>query len=285
HPRNVLRLGVLSEAEKAVLLSWSNLAVNPLFEGGGSSLKVPDFFAARLPLVSARAGVRGFDVRHAEHYLAADRDSFASAVRRVVADGNLGRRLAENARTFCETYLDWRLLGARYRRALRSTIAPNYNPRVLVVTYRFADPPPGGAESFLVNVLRELARRGTLTVDVAACHVGSIANKWHFSAEYRAAEHGAPDPAYVGGAYRFAVDEPGNGTFEQCRHLFRVWMEESRRQALDLIELYDRPLLLGGWNYPETHTGVSARWTSRTAQILVSRHATAVRIAAVSPQS
>src|SRR5262249_6995037 len=131
---NVLRFGVLPEAEKRVLLSWATLAVNPLFDGGGSSVKVPDFFAAGLPLVSTALGVRGYPIRDGEHYLAAGAEDFARVTRRLAGDVALRRHLGANARAFSETDLDWRVLGARYRRVLRSLVAPDAAPRALVVT-------------------------------------------------------------------------------------------------------------------------------------------------------
>jgi glycosyltransferase involved in cell wall biosynthesis len=283
-PRNVLRFGVLSGAEKDVLLARATLAVNPLFDGGGSSLKVPDFFAAGLPLVSTRVGIRGFDVRDGEHCLIADRAGFASATRVLAADPALRRRLAANARAFCASALDWRVLGARYRRVLRAMIAPAARRKALVVTYRFADPPPGGAEAFLASVLRELDRRGNLTVDVATCDVGAIANRWHFSGRYDPPERFTPAPTYVRALERFPVDPPQLADFGRCARLFAVWMAESRAQAPRLFEDGD-PLLLGGWNYPEPHGDGLGRWTSREAQVLVGRRASAIRIAAIAPQA
>jgi glycosyltransferase involved in cell wall biosynthesis len=283
-PRNVLLFGVLAEAEKNVLLSQATLAINPLFEGGGSSLKVPDFFAAGLPLVSTRVGVRGYDVVDGEHFLAAEPATFAPAVRRLAGDDGLRHRLSRNAHAFWQTHLDWRVLGARYRRVLRSVVAPKEKPRVLVATYRFADPPPGGAEAFLVNVLRELSRRGMLEIEVAACDVGTITNTWHFSAQYGKPDRPAPDPEYLGAIHRFAVDPGRVGDFKRCQRLFSVWMTESRKQAGELAEHFDRPLLLGGWNYHETSDDKVVRWASRESQIYVGQRATAIRIAGVAPQ-
>jgi glycosyltransferase involved in cell wall biosynthesis len=283
-PRNVLLFGLLGEAEKNVLLAQATLAINPLFEGGGSSLKVPDFFAAGLPLVSTRVGVRGYDVVDGEHFLAAEPANFAPLVRRLASDEGLRHRLARNAHEFWQTHLDWRVLGAQYRRVLRSVVAPKARPRVLVATYRFADPPPGGAEAFLVNVLRELSRRGVLEIEVATCDVGTITNTWHFSAQYSKAERPASDPAYVGAIHRFGVDPGRVGDFERCRRLFSLWMAESRTQAMALPEHFDHPLLLGGWNYPETSDDKVVRWASRDSQIFVGQRSTAMRIAGFAPQ-
>jgi glycosyltransferase involved in cell wall biosynthesis len=283
--RNVVLFGILEEAEKNLVLSLATIAVNPMLKGGGSSLKVPDFFAARLALVSTRVGIRGYDLRDGEHYVAAERAEFAAKTRLLASDETLRCRLANNARAFAEGVLDWRILGARYRRTLRSLIAPDAKPRALVVTYRFADPPPGGAETFLVNVLRELAQRGKLTADVATCDVGTITNKWHFSAEYAKPNCPIHDPTYVGTVFRFGVDAPLDGDFARCQRLFAIWMAESRMQAAMLPTQYSEPLLLGGWNFPERYAGKTARWASREAQIHVGRRATAISFAGFAPKS
>ncbi len=282
-PPNVMLFGALPEAEKNLLLASATFAVNPMLQGGGSSLKIPDFFAARLPVVSTRIGARGYDLVDGKHYVAADGDEFASATRLLAQDSALRGRLARNARQVAEDALDWRVLGARYRRALRSLVAPDAKPRALVVTYRFADPPPGGAETFLVNVLRELAKRGNLAIDVATCDVGAIANKWHFSGDYSLPVHANADPAYVGRVLRFPVDAPQEGDFERCRRLFAVWMAESRKQpALLRIELPE-PLLLGGWNFPEIVAGKASRWASGEAQVRVGARASALHVSGYAP--
>ena len=284
-PRNVVTFGVLDPAEKNALLARATLAVNPMFGGGGSSLKVADFLGAGLPLVSTRVGVRGYDLRDGEHFVAAERADFAAVVRRVADDAALRQRLAINGRTTAQTTLDWRVLGAGYRRVLRSLISPGAKPRALVVTYRFADPPPGGAEAFLVKVLRELAHRGTLDIDVATCDIASIADKWHFSAEYTRPATRAPNPDYVRAIHRFAVDDPHVEDFARCSRLFKLWMAESRAQAAMLAPQFRQPILLGGWNFPESSAGRTARWTSREAQIHVGSSATALTLEGFSPVS
>jgi len=284
-PRNLVLFGVLPEAEKNALLARAAFAMNPLSEGGGSSLKVPDFLAAGLPLVSTRVGVRGFALRDGEHFLEAERGEFVAKLHALAGDNALRSRLATNARAFAETNLDWRFLGARYRRALRSLIAPNSKRRVLVVTYRFADPPPGGAEAFLVNMLRELAKRGQLAIDVATCDVGAITNKWHFSATYAKPQCRTRDPAFIGAIHRFAVDVARPGDFDRCSRLFSVWMAESIAHATLLAQEYEHPLLLGGWNFPETYAGKTARWASREAQIHVGKRVKAISLAGFAPQN
>ena len=283
-PPNMHLLGVLGDAEKNELLARASLALNPLFQGGGSSLKVSDFFASGLPMVSTETGVRGYDVRDGEHYLRASRDDFVEKTFHLVGNRELRAQLGSKARRYAETVLDWGIIGLRYRRAMKELVGGKRVPRVLVVTYRFADPPPGGAEAYMVNVLRELAQRGNVHVEVATCDVGIIANKWHFSASYSKPAHGAGTPPYVDAVYRFPVDAPHPDDFGRCARLFAVWMAEMREQALTLDVRVGSGTLLGGWNFPERHGDGISRWTSRESQLHVDPLTKAMRIRGRAPR-
>jgi glycosyltransferase involved in cell wall biosynthesis len=283
-PGNVHLAGTLTAAEKDALLARADIALNPLFGGGGSSLKVPDFFAAGLPLVSTAIGVRGYDLSDGVQYVEAGRDDFVDRTRALLGDGERRGRLARTAREYAVRRLDWSIVGRRYREAMRSFLGLPRRPRVLVVTYRFADPPPGGAETYLVNSLKALAPRGNVAVDVATCDVGAIADRWHFSAHYAPATSTSA-PAYCENVFRFPVDRVDDSSvFAACRRLFACWMAETRTQALELgCDAASPPRLLGGWNFVERRDGVPMRWTSAEAHVAMGPRTSAMRIHAYAP--
>lgn len=281
-PPNVHTVGIVSEAEKNALLARADVALNPMFQGGGSSLKVPDFMAAGLPMISTRTGVRGYALESGREYVEADRDSFAGRTRALVRDSELRKRIGAEARHYAMRALDWNVLGRRYRRAIDGVIGRKAKPRVLVVTYRFADPPPGGAETFLARTVQALHARGNVTVDVATCDVATIADKWHFSAEYTRNEVAVPTPSYVDSLFRFAPDERSGDDFERCRELFRQWMQEMRQQARSLVDEASH-VLLGGWNLSERSGASIRRWTSAQSEVQVGRAAKELRIVGDAP--
>jgi glycosyltransferase involved in cell wall biosynthesis len=68
-------------------LAASDIVAIPLFEGGGTRLKV---FASGLPVVSTTKGVEGLGVRDGEHVLLADTaEGMAAQVARLAADAAL----------------------------------------------------------------------------------------------------------------------------------------------------------------------------------------------------
>jgi glycosyltransferase involved in cell wall biosynthesis len=101
----------------------ADLAVVPLAGGGGTRMKVLDYFAARLPVVSTSKGVEGIPVRDGEEFvLADDPEPFAAAVERLLAHPDQARAMAARGRAFVEQ-LDW-LVIARRHAALLESLAP-----------------------------------------------------------------------------------------------------------------------------------------------------------------
>jgi glycosyltransferase involved in cell wall biosynthesis len=81
-PKNVAFTGVLSHAQKQRFLSMADVALNPITSGGGSNLKLLEYLAAGLPVVSTPFGARGFEDLK-KYITIAELESFAEAMQRV----------------------------------------------------------------------------------------------------------------------------------------------------------------------------------------------------------
>lgn len=98
----------------------ADLAVVPLTKGGGTRMKVLDYFAARLPVVSTSKGVEGIPVRDGEEFVLADEpEHFAGAVARLLAHPEEARAVAARGRTFVER-LDWGAIARQHAALLES---------------------------------------------------------------------------------------------------------------------------------------------------------------------
>jgi glycosyltransferase involved in cell wall biosynthesis len=106
-PENVRAMGVVSREDKIGLLHASDLAINPVAEGSGTNIKIFDYLAAGLPVVTTPVGARGIDLRDLEDAIIADLNEFPDAIRMVVNDEDLSRRLSLRSRALAERY-DWR---------------------------------------------------------------------------------------------------------------------------------------------------------------------------------
>lgn len=79
-PENVRLLGPLDEQEKQVALSCADLALNPMSSGSGSNLKMFDYFAAGIPVLTTPFGARGMDDEMGSCVLIAEPDAFPGKI-------------------------------------------------------------------------------------------------------------------------------------------------------------------------------------------------------------
>lgn len=61
-PINVIAFGKLDHAQKQILLKSADFAINPMFSGGGSNLKILEYLAAGLPVITTEFGARGINI-------------------------------------------------------------------------------------------------------------------------------------------------------------------------------------------------------------------------------
>ena len=98
----------------APYLKSADLAVVPLQQGGGTRMKILEYFAARVAVVSTAKGIEGIPVTNGEQALIVDsNDAIADAVCALLADREKARALAEQGREFVKT-LDWNSITRRY---------------------------------------------------------------------------------------------------------------------------------------------------------------------------
>jgi glycosyltransferase involved in cell wall biosynthesis len=136
---NVRLTGMVPEAQKQRYLEAADFAVNPMFSGSGTNIKVFDFMAAGLPIVTTDVGARGIQTGAERPFVTASRDNFAEAVQRVVGDLHLAAAVASAARSVaCERY-SWERISPDVGRLLkrhRATLgARRPTVSVIVPTY------------------------------------------------------------------------------------------------------------------------------------------------------
>jgi len=83
-PDNVKFLGILNNSEKNKVLADASVAINPMFSGGGTNLKVLEYLACGLPLISTKYGMRGFE-QLMNYAFIADDDNFLNVITEVMS--------------------------------------------------------------------------------------------------------------------------------------------------------------------------------------------------------
>jgi glycosyltransferase involved in cell wall biosynthesis len=96
-------------------LKAADIAVVPLQQGGGTRMKILDYFAAGVPVVTTAKGAEGLDLVDGRDALIRDSyDSIADAVECLLRDGHRASALGARGRQFAAA-LDWLVIGQRYR--------------------------------------------------------------------------------------------------------------------------------------------------------------------------
>jgi len=138
---NVYITGGLDEAEKTVWLHTADVAINPMRAGSGTNIKMFDFMAMGLPVVTTAVGARGIEYAGAPPFVLAPDEpaGFADAIRQLRLDPVLCSRIGQAGRRCVEDGYAWerispqvgRFLTARKQRLGQP--APRFS--VIVPTY------------------------------------------------------------------------------------------------------------------------------------------------------
>ncbi|WP_276272935.1 glycosyltransferase family 4 protein [Haloarcula litorea] len=104
-PENVHLCGFVDELEPYLL--GADIGLNPTTLGGGSNIKLAEYLAYGLPVVSTPFGSRGFESGTDDVFLTSDIGSFPDVIKELSSDAELRRALGQRARTFAIENLRW----------------------------------------------------------------------------------------------------------------------------------------------------------------------------------
>lgn len=122
-PPNVLHTGPVPEREKRLWLAVADLALNPMTSGGGTNLKLPEYAAAGLPILTTPFGRRGQPLEPGQHCLEAPLEAFPQALAQLPPPDELAA-LARRARERVLEALDWREIARRAWEAIQTKHHP-----------------------------------------------------------------------------------------------------------------------------------------------------------------
>ncbi len=105
--KNVNYVGYINRIQD--LLLSSDIAIAPIEHGAGVRLKVIDYMAAGLAIVSTRKGIEGIDAIDGEHVVVVDHvdHKFSEAVVELVRSPERRARLGRGARNLAVAQYDW----------------------------------------------------------------------------------------------------------------------------------------------------------------------------------
>lgn len=123
YPPNVRRHGVVSDDIKKQVLGAANLALNPMAAGSGSNVKVLDYFAHDLPVLSTAFGMRGIQAEAGRDYLEAGLEQFADALRAAASQPETLAGIAQGGKALALGQYTWDAITGNVMQAINGLVA------------------------------------------------------------------------------------------------------------------------------------------------------------------
>ena len=270
---NILLFGKLEIEYKDALCKMADIAINPMFGGSGSNLKLAEYFSSKTPTITTTFGARGYDISHNKEAIICDIDEFSENIQKLQKDKALAEQLAKNAYSYVESNIEWSILAKKYKNILDKKVYGISRKKLLIVTYRFTTPPLGGAEVYMYELIKALDTLDKFDITVAYLDAYNIQNQYHFSIEAThnrdKLEHQFKNVTFK----KFKYDELNDrDKYKNSKLLMQEWIEESIESANRFLDIYQNSLLLGGWNFPEILKNSAQIWSSRKSEIYIKNH-------------
>jgi glycosyltransferase involved in cell wall biosynthesis len=108
---NLIFTGTVKDV--AELLAISDVAIAPLFRGSGTRLKILEYLACSLPVISTTKGVEGLNLKNGTSLIIEDDiNEFAKSIIKLLKNKDLSEKLRRNARKSILDY-DWKKISAQ----------------------------------------------------------------------------------------------------------------------------------------------------------------------------
>lgn len=105
-PGNVTVTGYVEDDFEAHF-DASDVALNTMLSGGGTNIKLIDYFARSLPVVSTPFGARGIDAASGDEFLVAESKDFPEAIGKLAEDPDLRHAVGEAGRRLAAEKYTW----------------------------------------------------------------------------------------------------------------------------------------------------------------------------------
>lgn len=281
--KNVVMWGIVDEETKCAILQNSLFAVNPVISGSGSNIKLADFFANGLFVVSSKFGLRGYPDSIQKHIALAEPEGFPDVINTLsISDGVFTDEMKDERKAIFLDELSMVGIAKKFVDLLVNLEKPKR--RVLFVTYRYTYPELGGAEAHLKRFLKALGDTQEFEIDVVTTEVSKTNNHARFAEQYEFdAGVGAPIEMPNLRFARFPVDNvPASDLSEALNLAWRVQpaFEKAIVQHTNKLSLDG---LAWGWADLEGEVPNHYRWSYSSCAINVVK-TSKVKLTGYSPE-
>ncbi|MFZ5376664.1 MAG: glycosyltransferase family 4 protein [Patescibacteria group bacterium] len=143
---NVILEGEVDQDRKDELLATTDVAINPMFHGSGTNLKMIEYLALGIPTVTTKCGARGLDLTSGQHVVVSDQKNFAEDLRSLIQNKDLKKHISKLGSDYVRKNFSWRSI-AKFAREQINQVKRDDNRETLLVLNDFSisNPNNGGA--------------------------------------------------------------------------------------------------------------------------------------------
>lgn len=105
YPNNVLAFGVVSELEKMEIYKAADVAINPMISGSGTNLKMLDYMASGISIISTPIGARGLEIE--DSVIICELEDFNEALNGIISGKTNTNNMRKNAKQIVDMFYDW----------------------------------------------------------------------------------------------------------------------------------------------------------------------------------
>jgi glycosyltransferase involved in cell wall biosynthesis len=171
---NVRLTGFIEEREKLFYLGAADLAVNPMFSGSGTNVKMFEFMAAGLAILTTPVGARGIEGGEDLAFRICTGEDFVEETRKMAKDPRSRRALGNSARAFVERKYSWEQISPCLGRLVRRWYSHmgKHRPFFSVIV------PARGREKTSANLILSLAKQTWQDFELILVDSGSRGEKY-----------------------------------------------------------------------------------------------------------
>ena len=117
--KNVKLLGIVDNETKNLALKASDIALNPVITGSGTNVKMLEYMAMGLPIVSTPIGARGLEVENWRHLIITERKNFSNVIKCLLANEDLYKHISKNCVNVVREKYDWKIISKKALKVIR----------------------------------------------------------------------------------------------------------------------------------------------------------------------
>jgi glycosyltransferase involved in cell wall biosynthesis len=122
-PKNVIAFGTVDEEEKYEIYKLADIAINPMFSGSGTNLKMLDYMSAGIPVISTSVGARGLHIQNDNHAVISSPNEFSNKIGELIHNKPVQYMLRRNARMLAEEVFSWEKIALTIDERIRKELA------------------------------------------------------------------------------------------------------------------------------------------------------------------